>query len=107
MGVRRATHSLSKLRGGYPNRRMKTYRVFLMHGRQTRGTYEYTSSGLPEVGETIFVRRTEVDADGYSQPADTEPVPVRVNRIRAGVITAAAIDWDGRSAPSLFRPSDP
>jgi hypothetical protein len=70
--------------------KVKTFKVWLMAGAKTRGAYAYVSNVLPAVGETIVVRKTVIDEAGDAQMRmDTSPVPARVTRVRAGVITAA------------------
>ena len=55
-----------------------------------------TTKGLhsPAIGDTIFVRRTELDDEGDWQTMKTKPVPARVTRVRGGMIMAVSIDDD-------------
>jgi len=48
----------------------------------------YKSASLPAVGETILVRKMELDAEDSGRTAETEPVPARVTQVRGGTITA-------------------
>jgi hypothetical protein len=92
---RRAIAASSRLRGrtlrvSPRNVKPKTFKVFLMAGKTSRGTYVYVSNNLPAVGDTIFVRKTAVGQHGDPETSrETAPVPARVTRVRAGVITAA------------------
>jgi len=77
--------------------RTKTFKVWLVD----RGNVErahYHAAALPGVGETIFVRKTELDDDGQWQTMKVKPVPARVTRVRGGVITAVNIDGDYEDA---------
>jgi hypothetical protein len=48
----------------------------------------YKSAALPAVGETILVRKMELDDEGVWRKARTKPVPVRVTRVSTEFITA-------------------
>jgi hypothetical protein len=59
----------------------------------------YEGAALPSVGETIFVQKTDLDDDGGWQTMKIKPVPARVTRVRAGMITAVNMDGDYEDAP--------
>jgi hypothetical protein len=68
--------------------RKKTFKVWLVDkGEIHRGRYE--SAALPAVGDTILVRRMEIDAEGSWRPIRAKPVSASVSRVRGGMITAA------------------
>ena len=76
-------------------RRNKTFNVWLVErGKVQRAHYE--GGALPGVGDTIFVRRTELDDDGgWRANNESNAVLARVARVRGGMITALAVDDDG------------
>jgi hypothetical protein len=77
--------------------RTKTFKVWLVD----RGNVErahYHAAALPGIGETIFVRKTELDDEGRWQTMKIKPVPARVTRVRGGMITAVNIDGDHEDA---------
>ena len=48
----------------------------------------YKAASLPAVGETIFVRKMALDAEGSWGTMKAEPMPARVTQVRDGTITA-------------------
>jgi hypothetical protein len=69
-------------------RRTRTFKVWLVDKAEIVRAY-YKSAVLPAVGETILVRRMELDGEGSWRRTKSPPVPARVIRVSAGVITAA------------------
>ena len=63
----------------------------------------YKSAAFPAVGETIFVRKMELDDEGVWRTKRTKPVPARVTRVSTEFITAAT---DELRAPR-HRPARP
>ena len=68
-------------------RRTRTLKVWLVNTEIGRAYYK--SAALPAVGETILVRKMALDAEGSWRRTKSPPVPARVIRVSAGVITAA------------------
>jgi hypothetical protein len=62
--------------------------VWLVDRAEIRRAY-YKSAVVPVVGETIMVQRMKRDDDGTWRRTG-EPVPVRVTRVSATLITAAS-----------------
>ena len=81
-------------------RRNKTFKVWLVEsGNVQRAHYE--GGALPAIGDTIFVRQTELDDDGaWRTKKKADPVRARVTRVRGGMITAVAVDDDGQGGRS-------
>jgi hypothetical protein len=77
--------------------RTKTFKVWLVDGANVQRAH-YEGAALPSVGETIFVRKTDLDDDGDWQTMKIKPVPARVTRVRAGM-TAVNMDGDYEDAP--------
>jgi len=72
--------------------RSKTFKVWLVdRGIVLRAHYQ--APALPAIGETIFVRKTELDDEGgWKTTKKTKPVPARVSRVRGGMITAVNME---------------
>jgi hypothetical protein len=80
--------------------RTKTFKVWLVDRANVQRAH-YEGAALPSVGETIVVRKTELDDEGDWQTMKIKPVPARVSRVRGGMITAVNIDGDyGSLAPT-------
>ena len=74
--------------------RTRTFKVWLVDTANVQRAH-YQAPALPAIGETIFVRKTELDEDGgWKTNKKTKPVPARVSRVRGGMITAVKIDGD-------------
>jgi hypothetical protein len=68
-------------------RRPRTFKVWLVDKAEiVRAGYK--SAALPAVGETILVRKLQLDDKGAWRTTRTEPVAARVTRVRGGFITA-------------------
>ena len=69
-------------------RRTRTFRVWLVD-RAEIVRARYKSAVTPAVGETILVRKMELDDEGVWRTKRTKPVPARVTRVGTEFITAA------------------
>lgn len=77
-------------------RRNKTFKVWLVESGNVRRAH-YEGGALPGIGDTILVRQTELHDDGgWRTNKGTNAVLARVTRVRGGMITAVAVDDDGR-----------
>ena len=79
--------------------RTKTFKVWLVESTSIQRAH-YKAATLPALGETIFVRKAEPDDEGHWQTMKIEPVPARVTRVRAGMITAVKMERGDGDTPA-------